>query len=145
MMDVLSGTMAKAINDSVFNVSYGPVDPDNAPGTADIWALKHGGFENAFTVKLPDSGEFGYLLPANLIKPVADEFVNSLGALVKVLNETVSLKITRKNKCSSNLDCDTEVEMEVCIDMDDPSVCTGDSRALTFSILLFVFSIFLNL
>jgi len=26
--------MAKAINDSVFNVSYGPVDPDNAPGTA---------------------------------------------------------------------------------------------------------------
>jgi hypothetical protein len=126
----------------------------------DIWALKHGGFENAFTVKLPDSGEFGYLLPANLIKPVADEFVNSLGkrrvyankdylqiigALVKVLNETVSLKITRKNKCSSNLDCDTEVEMEVCIEMDDPSVCTGDSRALCFSILLFVFFIFLNL
>ena len=126
----------------------------------DIWALKHGGFENAFTVKLPDSGEFGYLLPANLIKPVADEFVNSLGkrrvyankdylqiigALVKVLNETVSLKITRKNKCSSNFDCDTEVEMEVCIEMDDPSVCTGDSRALTFSILLFVFFIFFNL
>ena len=126
----------------------------------DIWALKHGGFENGFTVKLPDSGEFGYLLPANLIKPVADEFVNSLGkrrvyanndylqiigALVKVLNETVSLKITRKNKCSSNLDCDTEQEMEVCIERDDPSVCTADSSAITFSSLLFAFFIFLNL
>ena len=26
--------MAKAINDSVFDVSYGPVEPDNAPGAA---------------------------------------------------------------------------------------------------------------
>jgi len=123
----------------------------------DIWALKYGGFENAFTVKLPDSGEFGYLLPANLIKPVADEFVNSLGkilekgveannvylqiigALVKVLNETVSLKITRKNKCSSNQDCDTEEEMELCIELDDTSVCSGCTDAVTFSSLLFAF------
>jgi len=26
--------MAKAINDSVFDVSYGSVEPDNAPGAA---------------------------------------------------------------------------------------------------------------
>ncbi|CAG5087369.1 Oidioi.mRNA.OKI2018_I69.PAR.g11528.t1.cds [Oikopleura dioica] len=78
--------MAHGVNSSVFNVSYGPVDVLANPGSADVWALKHGGFDQAFTIKLPDDGEYGYLLPANMIKPTADEYVASLVAVLFLIS-----------------------------------------------------------
>lgn len=59
--------------------------PDVASGTASDWAFESAGVKYSYTFELPDTGEYGFLLPAERIKPVGEETFLAFSEMVKSL------------------------------------------------------------
>ena len=57
-----------------------------ASGTASDWAFKSAGIKYSYTFELPDTGEYGFLLPSERIKPVGEE---TFQAFITMVNNMV--------------------------------------------------------
>ena len=54
-------------------------------GGSDDWAKGKAGIEYSFTIELPDSGRFGFLLPARQIRPTVEEAHTGVAAMIREL------------------------------------------------------------
>ena len=54
-------------------------------GGSDDWAKGKAGIEYSYTIELPDSGRYGFLLPAREIEPTAREAHAGVVAMIREL------------------------------------------------------------
>jgi len=57
-----------------------------AAGGSDDWAKAEAGIKYSYTIELPDSGRYGFILPSSSITPVAEDIFPA----IKVLSDHVS-------------------------------------------------------
>ncbi|XP_046673648.1 carboxypeptidase B-like [Homalodisca vitripennis] len=60
----------------------------SAAGGADDWAKGQAGVKYAYTVELPDTGRYGFILPATYIQPVAKEAFAAVRVLAQEVKNT---------------------------------------------------------
>ena len=54
-------------------------------GGSDDWAKGAAGIKYSYTIELPDSGRYGFILPANKAKGVGQEAVALVKAMIQAL------------------------------------------------------------
>lgn len=60
----------------------------SAAGGADDWAKGAAGVKYAYTIELPDTGRYGFILPASYIQSVAKEALSAVAVLAQEVQKT---------------------------------------------------------
>jgi len=63
------------------------IKTDAAAGGADDWAYGSAKAKYAYTIELPDTGAYGFQLPASQIMPVGKSLTNALITLAKAVKQ----------------------------------------------------------
>lgn len=61
-----------------------------AAGGSDDWARGEMGIKWVFLLELPDTGSYGFLLPANMIRPTAQSIFRGIRALAVRVSHTLA-------------------------------------------------------
>lgn len=56
-----------------------------ASGNSADWALGEAGIRYSYTLELPDTGQYGFILPARLIRSVVEETRDMVAAMLRDL------------------------------------------------------------
>ena len=86
--------MARAIERSSnrnYIVGSSPVTQYLAAGGSDDWARGEMGIKWVFLIELPDKGTFGFLLPANSIKPTGRSIFQGIRLMAVKVSHTLAI------------------------------------------------------
>lgn len=67
------------------NFTFFSLTQDAASGTASDWAFETAGIKYSYTFELPDTGDQGFLLPPERIRPVGEETWAGVRAMLVTL------------------------------------------------------------
>ena len=91
-MQAVGKILANAIEESSgahYAVGSAPRTQYLAAGGADDWARGDMGIKWVFLIELPDTGTFGFLLPANKIVPTGQSIFEGIRALAVTISHTL--------------------------------------------------------
>merc|ERR1712168_901220 len=82
---VIGGNAMKKINGHYFTVGNTAKVLYPAAGGSDDWAKGGAGIRYSYTIELPDTGTYGFILPANRITQVGEAALSATKAMIQDL------------------------------------------------------------